>query len=61
MLVLSRKRNETVWIGDEIVVKVAGVKGGTVRLAVQAPEDIVVLRGELVPEGMLPSQVERPE
>lgn len=58
MLVLGRKRNETVWIGDDIMIKVAAVKGRTVRLAIEAPKDIVVLRGELVPVGVLPSQVE---
>lgn len=47
MLVLSRKTDELVRIGDNILVRVLGVKGRVVRLGIEAPTDISILRGEL--------------
>lgn len=50
MLVLSRKINQEIRIGDKITVKVVAVKGDRVRLAIWAPRDVKVLRSELVKE-----------
>jgi len=50
MLVLSRKLGETVVVGGNIRVTVVGVRGTTVRLGVEAPKDVEVLREELVGE-----------
>jgi carbon storage regulator len=47
MLVLSRKVGESVVIGDEIVVQVLQVSGQRIRLGVEAPPEVAVLRGEL--------------
>jgi len=47
MLVLSRKLNKSVVINNSIVVTVLCVKGNTVRLGIQAPGEIPVLRQEL--------------
>jgi len=47
MLVLSRKLNESIVINDNVVVTVLGVKGNTVRLGIEAPGEIPVLRQEL--------------
>ena len=47
MLVLSRKRGQTIHIGNNIVIRICQVKGNTVRIGIEAPEDIGVLRGEL--------------
>jgi len=49
MLVLARKKNEKIMIGDNIEITVLDVRGGTVRLGFDAPRDIVILRGELEP------------
>ena len=49
MLVLSRKENERIRLGDSIVVTVVRVAGDKVRLGIQAPPHIVVLRDELEP------------
>lgn len=49
MLVLSRKRNESIVIGDSITIKVVEVKGNRVRLAISAPREVPVRRGELEP------------
>ena len=47
MLVLNRKRNQTIRIGDDIVIHVLQVKGSTIRLGIEAPDDKRILRGEL--------------
>ena len=47
MLVLTRKQNEKIKIGDDIVVSVLKIKGNTVRLGIEAPKNIRVVRGEL--------------
>ncbi len=49
MLVLSRRENERITLGDSIVVTVVRVSGDRVRLGIEAPSDMVVLRGELEP------------
>jgi len=47
LLVLARKNNESIHIGDDIVITVLSIEGGTVKLGVQAPEDVKLLRGEV--------------
>lgn len=52
MLVLSRKKNQTIIIDGGIEIEVLQVKGNSIRLGVKAPRDIKVLRGELKPFGL---------
>ena len=47
MLVLSRKVGERIWIGDEIAITVVRITGGGVRLGIEAPEELSVVREEL--------------
>ena len=47
MLVLSRRPEQSFLLGDEITVTVLGVEGDRVKLGIQAPRDVVVLRREL--------------
>lgn len=49
MLVLARKQNESIIIGDNIKIKILGVNGNTVRIGIEAPREVKVLRGELAP------------
>ncbi len=49
MLVLSRKESERIRLGDSIVVTVVRVSGDKVRLGIEAPPDVLVLREELEP------------
>lgn len=49
MLVLSRRENERLRVGDSIVVTVIRVSGDRVRLGIEAPSEMVVLRDELRP------------
>jgi carbon storage regulator len=50
MLVLTRRLMEKLFIGDDICVTVVRLEGGQVRLGIEAPRDISVVRAELVPE-----------
>ena len=47
MLVLSRRESQQIKLGDSIVVTVVKVGGDRVRLGIEAPSDVLVLRGEL--------------
>lgn len=47
MLVLSRKKNESIVINDNIVITVVEVRGDKVRLGVVAPKDVTVHRQEV--------------
>jgi carbon storage regulator len=47
MLVLTRKSNQSIMIGDEIEVSVLSVLGEKVRVGIQAPRDIPVYRKEV--------------
>ncbi|HET6879229.1 MAG TPA: carbon storage regulator [Pirellulales bacterium] len=59
MLVLSRRENERIRLGDSIVVTVVRLSGDKVRLGIEAPPDVVVLREELEPYAP-PGPVEAP-
>ena len=47
MLVLSRKTRQQIQIGDNVVVTILLVKGNTVRVGIEAPRDVRVVRSEL--------------
>lgn len=47
MLVLNRKENEEIQIGNNIVVKVISTTEGTVKLGIEAPKEMPILRAEL--------------
>lgn len=49
MLVLSRKESERIRLGDSIVLTIVRVSGDKVRLGIEAPPNILVLRDELQP------------
>jgi len=46
LLLLTRKVNETVLIGENIRITVVSIRGKQVRLGIEAPPDLLVLRGE---------------
>ncbi|RXI47048.1 carbon storage regulator [Clostridium tetani] len=50
MLVVGRKKGESIIIGDDIEVTVVKIDDGTVKLAISAPKDVTILRKELVEE-----------
>ena len=52
MLVLSRKQSERIRVGNDIVVTVVRLSGDKVRLGIEAPSNVVVLREELKTHGV---------
>ena len=49
MLVLSRREKERIKLGDSIVVTIVRVTGDRVRIGIEAPPEVIVLRDELEP------------
>lgn len=47
MLVLARKKNESILIGDQIEISVIEVKGDQVKLGIKAPKNVAVYRHEV--------------
>lgn len=47
MLVLARKLNQRICIGDEVVIEVVGIDGGVIRLGVTAPRNVQIHREEI--------------
>ncbi len=47
MLVLTRKSNQSIMIGDDIEISVLSIMGEKVRIGIQAPRDIPVFRKEV--------------
>jgi len=48
VLVLARKLDESIVIGDNIIVKVVSVENGVVKLGIDAPEEVSIMRSELL-------------
>ena len=57
MLVLSRHRDESIMIGDDVVVTIVDIRGDKVRLGIDAPQDIPVHRQEVYDAIVRSSQV----
>ncbi len=47
MLALTRHKNESITIGDNITVTVLEVRGGTVKLGIEAPKSVLIMRTEV--------------
>lgn len=52
MLVLSRKLNQSIIVGSDVKIQVLKISGNTVRIGIEAPKDVKILRGELAPYGI---------
>jgi carbon storage regulator len=50
MLILTRKHNESIMVGDNIEIVVLEIKGDQIKLGVQAPKNVKVHRGEVYKE-----------
>lgn len=50
MLVLSRKVGERLVIGDNVTIIISRIAGNRVTIAIEAPDDVRIRRGEIEPE-----------
>lgn len=58
MLVLTRKSGQELVINDQIRIRVLSSRAGSVRLGIEAPQEVSVLRGEIDLVGRLLSQIQ---
>lgn len=64
MLVLSRKSGQEIVINDTTIVRIVRIRGNTIQIGITAPQDVKILRGELVqdnkpqPEQIIEVQIE---
>jgi carbon storage regulator len=54
MLVLSRKESQQIRLGDSIILTIVRLTGDRVRLGIEAPDDVVILREELDEDRLAP-------
>ena len=47
MLILTRRSNERIFIGDDIVLSILTIEGNRVKLGIDAPKDVSILREEI--------------
>lgn len=50
MLVITRKKGESILLGDDIEITISSIENGTVKLAISAPREVTILRKELYVE-----------
>ena len=50
MLVITRKKGESILIGDNIEISISKIEDGSVKLAINAPKEVTILRKELYDE-----------
>lgn len=48
MLILTRRSNERIFIGDDVVLVVLGIENNRVKLGIEAPSEVAILREEIV-------------
>lgn len=51
MLIINRKRNQTIRIGDDIIVIITETSRSSVSIGIQAPKNFIVVRGEIYEQG----------
>jgi carbon storage regulator len=47
MLILGRREKETIIIGNDVTISVENISKGMIKLGIDAPKDVIILRGEL--------------
>jgi carbon storage regulator len=56
MLVLARKNNESIRIGDKIILKIVAIQDGQVKIGIEAPLNVKILRSEIYDQILLSNQ-----
>ena len=50
MLIITRKKGESLMIGDDIEITISKIEDGSVKIGIQAPKEVSILRKELLEE-----------
>ena len=50
MLIITRKKGESLMIGDDIEITISKIEDGRVKIGIQAPKEVTILRKELLEE-----------
>lgn len=58
MLVLSRKPQECIVIGEDVCVYIVAIEGNKVKIGIKAPKEVVVMRDELLNRGERESRLD---
>ena len=61
MLVLSRRVGESIRVGDDVTITVTSIDGNRVRIGIEAPKHIDIVRSELIPQESSTPRVSLPE
>lgn len=61
MLVLARKLDEVIYIGDNIKITVVALQPGMVKLGIDAPSNVTIMRKELLPVGKMDLRAQQPK
>lgn len=48
MLVVRRKKNESILIGEDIEIKIVNLENGTVQIGIEAPKELSIIRKEIL-------------
>jgi carbon storage regulator len=48
VLILTRREGESLILGGDTVIRILGVRGNNVRVGIEAPEDVSIVRSELI-------------
>lgn len=57
VLVLSRKNDEKIHVGDNITITILAITGNRVKLGIDAPKEITILRSELRPDKQIEGEI----
>lgn len=58
MLVLTRKANQSIRVGQDITITIVKIQGNSIRIGIEAPREVRVVRGELTPQTIDKSFIE---
>jgi len=61
VLILTRRSNERIFIGDDIVLSILAIEGNRVKLGIDAPKDVSILREEIRDTPGKTTELESPE